>query len=83
MPDERVNLPQTQRQLRIAFQITAHEVVFGASLQPESTSPNVEELLESIGAFIDNHNRHPKPFIWTAKASDILEKVKRAQAALA
>jgi transposase len=43
---------------------------------------NVEELLESIGAFIDNHNRQPRPFIWTAKASDILEKVKRAQAAL-
>ena len=43
---------------------------------------NVEELLESIGEYIDNHNRHPKPFIWTAKASDILEKVKRAQAAL-
>jgi transposase len=44
---------------------------------------NVEELLESIGEFIDNHNRQPKPFIWTAKASDILEKVKRAQAILA
>jgi transposase len=43
---------------------------------------NVEELLESIGEFIDNHNRRPRPFIWTAKASDILEKVKRAQAAL-
>ena len=44
---------------------------------------NVEELLESIGKYIDNHNRQPKPFIWTAKASDILEKVKRARAALA
>jgi transposase len=44
---------------------------------------NVEELLESIGEYIDNHNRQPKPFIWTAKASDILEKVKRARAALA
>lgn len=44
---------------------------------------NVEELLESIGEYIDNHNRKPKPFIWTAKASDILEKVKRARAALA
>jgi transposase len=43
---------------------------------------NIEELLESIGEYIDNHNREPKPFIWTAKASDILEKVKRAQAAL-
>jgi hypothetical protein len=46
-------------------------------------SANVEELLESIGEFIDNHNRQPKPFIWTAKACDILEKVKRAQAAIA
>ena len=44
---------------------------------------NVEELLESIGEYIDNHNRQPKPFIWTAKASDILEKVKRARASLA
>jgi transposase len=44
---------------------------------------NVEELLESIGDYIDNHNRRPKPFIWTAKASDILEKVKRARTALA
>jgi transposase len=44
---------------------------------------NVEELLESIGEYIDNHNRQPKPFIWTAKASDILEKVKRARATLA
>jgi transposase len=43
---------------------------------------NVEELLDSIGEYIDNHNRRPKPFIWTAKASDILEKVKRARAAL-
>ncbi|MBN8731167.1 MAG: IS630 family transposase, partial [Acidobacteria bacterium] len=30
----------------------------------------------------DQHNEQPKPFIWTAKASDILEKVKRARAAL-
>jgi hypothetical protein len=27
-------------------------------------------------------NRQPKPFIWTAKANDILEKVKRAKANL-
>jgi hypothetical protein len=25
------------------------------------------------------HNREPKPFIWTAKANDILAKVARAQ----
>jgi DNA-binding helix-hairpin-helix protein with protein kinase domain len=33
----------------------------------------------AIGDYIDKHNQNPKPFIWTAKASDILEKVKRAQ----
>lgn len=44
---------------------------------------SVEELLESIGEYIDHHDREPKPLIWTAKSSDILEKVKRARAALA
>jgi transposase len=43
---------------------------------------SVEELIEAIGEYIDHHNEHPKPFIWTTKAPDILEKVKRARAAL-
>jgi len=43
---------------------------------------DVEELITSIGDYIDKHNDNPKPFIWTAKASDILEKVKRARKAL-
>jgi hypothetical protein len=36
----------------------------------------------AIGDYIDKHNDNPKPFIWTAKAADILEKVKRARASL-
>jgi hypothetical protein len=32
----------------------------------------------ATGDYIDKHNDNPKPFIWTAKAADILEKVKRA-----
>src|SRR5216683_806346 len=40
------------------------------------------ELIQAIDAYIENHNADPKPFIWTAKASDILEKVKRARAKL-
>jgi hypothetical protein len=32
------------------------------------------ELMQAIDAYIENHNVDPKPFIWTAKASDILEK---------
>ena len=43
---------------------------------------DVEELIMAIGDYIDQHNDNPKPFVWTAKAADILEKVKRARAAL-
>ena len=43
---------------------------------------DVEELIMAIGEYIDKHNDNPKPFVWTAKASDILEKVKRARAKL-
>jgi hypothetical protein len=43
---------------------------------------DVEELITAIDEYVDRHNEDPKPFIWTAKASDILEKVKRARAAL-
>lgn len=43
---------------------------------------DVEELILAVENYIDRHNAHPKPFIWTAKATDILEKVKRARAAL-
>lgn len=32
--------------------------------------------------YIDQHNQNPKPYLWTAKAKDILEKVKRAWQAL-
>lgn len=43
---------------------------------------SVPELEQAIYAYLDQHNQHPKPFIWTAKAGDILEKVKRARTAL-
>ena len=43
---------------------------------------DVEELIMAIGDYIDKHNDSPKPFVWTAKASDVLEKVRRARAVL-
>ncbi len=43
---------------------------------------DVEELVVAIGDYIDKHNDKPKPFVWTAKAADILGKVKRARAVL-
>jgi len=43
---------------------------------------DLEQLITAIGNYIDHHNKKPKPFIWTAKANDILEKVTRAQTTL-
>jgi hypothetical protein len=43
---------------------------------------DVMELVNAIHDYVDQHNENPKPFIWTASAKDILEKVKRARTAL-
>jgi len=43
---------------------------------------NVADLEAAIKEYIALHNKNPKPFIWTAKATDILAKVTRARAAL-
>jgi transposase len=43
---------------------------------------SVQDLTAAIMSYLENHNNSPKPFIWTATAQDILEKVKRARAAL-
>ena len=43
---------------------------------------SVDNLVEAIEDHIAVHNKDPKPFIWTATASDILEKVKRGRRAL-
>ena len=43
---------------------------------------SVPELIAAIESYIAHHNKNPKPFIWTAKANDILEKVIRANSRL-
>lgn len=40
---------------------------------------NVPDLITTIENYIETHNSDPKPFIWTATAADILEKVKRGR----
>ena len=47
-----------------------------------ATFKSVPDLIDSIGQFIAKHNMAPKPYIWTAKATDILAKVTRARAKL-
>ena len=39
---------------------------------------SVPELTTAIKEYIAVHNQNPKPFVWTAKAHDILAKVIRA-----
>src|SRR5207248_6482683 len=43
---------------------------------------SVQKLVAAIESYIAQNNQSPKPFIWTAKASDILEKVKLARESL-
>jgi transposase len=43
---------------------------------------DVADLEGAIMEYINQHNENPKPFIWTASATDILAKVKRARKAL-
>lgn len=39
---------------------------------------SLPELISAIKEYIAVHNHDPKPFVWTAKANDILQKVIRA-----
>ena len=43
---------------------------------------SVADLIAAIEAYIEHHNHNPKPFVWTAKAEDIIAKYRRAKAVL-
>lgn len=43
---------------------------------------SVDQLVQAIMDYIARHNDNPTAFTWTAKAEDILEKVRRARAVL-
>ena len=43
---------------------------------------SVPELVQAIDEYVAHHNTHPKPFIWTKSAGDILQKVIRANSRL-
>ena len=40
---------------------------------------SVPDLVAALEKYLTHHNNAPSPFIWTAKANDILMKVKRAR----
>ena len=43
---------------------------------------SVPDLVAAIYAYLDAYNEDPKPFVWTATAEQILEKVRRGRVAL-
>jgi len=43
---------------------------------------SVPELIDTIYQYLDGYNENPKPFVWTAKVDDILEKVSKCKAIL-
>ncbi|MGO9684185.1 MAG: IS630 family transposase, partial [Beijerinckiaceae bacterium] len=43
---------------------------------------SVDELKQAIMDYLDNHNGHPKPYVWTKTAAEIFSKVARAKLAL-
>ena len=43
---------------------------------------SVPELIEAIDEYLAAHNDDPKPFVWTASAESILEKVRRGRVVL-
>ncbi len=44
---------------------------------------SLPELIAALEKYLAQHNKEPKPFIWTATAKDILSKVTRARKKLA
>ena len=44
---------------------------------------SVPDLIAAIEAYLQANNNDPKPFVWTATAEEILEKVSRGRVALA
>ena len=43
---------------------------------------SVPELVSALEEYLAHYNENPTPFVWTAKANDILKKVKRARKTL-
>ena len=41
---------------------------------------SVKELIEAIREYLDHNNKEPKPFVWTASADKILQKLARCKA---
>ena len=69
--------------------LAVHSWAGGARLLNKDSHANalflrsrVAELEAAIQEYLNKHNADPKPFVWTASAAAILEKVRRGRQAL-
>lgn len=46
------------------------------------TFGSVKELEQAIYDYVEHNNKNPKPFVWTKKADEIIEKVNRCKAVM-
>ena len=53
-----------------------------AAITQTGAFKSVDELKQAIMDYLDNHNGHPKPYIWTKTATEIFSKVARAEQVL-
>ena len=43
---------------------------------------NVADLIKTIEDYVAENNKHPKPFVWTKSADEIIRKVNKCKAIL-
>jgi putative transposase len=58
-------------QVEIWFNIVTQKAI------RRGTFKSVKELIDKIDRFVRNYNRQPHPFVWTATADSVLEKLNR------
>ena len=67
---------------------SVHKIWAAHGLKPHLTKTfklsrkSVDELKQAIMDYLDNHNGHPKPYVWTKTAAEIFSKVASAKQAL-
>jgi hypothetical protein len=49
----------------------------------EGSFQSLRELVRAIESYLAERNQNPKKYVWRASGLEILEKIKRARAALA
>ena len=71
LPHSLVRRETWLNQVEIWFNIITQKAIRRGSFR------SVKDLVNNIKKFADHYNSNSKPFVWTATAESILEKIKR------